>query len=164
MLTPEPVGRDERPGRSQRMGRRRSSITRADICEAHGCAKTADVVKFASASDIAARFAGNDWGEPNSGAALAKSFVDGPFSQVAGRERSASVAVLAIELAIEDYLESLGDAPAQPKAVFARALHLSRGRIADLVAKDSSEANKIKEALAEIEDKAANGDGAGTRR
>jgi hypothetical protein len=123
----------------------------------------ADVVKFASAGDITARLTGNDWGDLHSGAKLARSFVDGPFSQVAGRHRSTAIAAMAIELAVEDYLQSLRPMPAQPMALIARALHLSRGRIADLIADDSSGADKIKQALARIEDQAAQGDGRGTR-
>jgi hypothetical protein len=49
-------------------------------------AEHADLVTFAGADEITARFIGTDWGEPHSGAALAKSFIDGPFSQVAGRD------------------------------------------------------------------------------
>lgn len=116
-----------------------------------------DVVKFASAGDIAARFTGNDWGEPHSGARLAKSFVDGPFSQVAGRHRTVAVAVMAIEVAVEDYLESLRPMPAQQMALAAHVLRLSRARIADLIANDSSGARRIKEALATIEVQAARG-------
>lgn len=48
-------------------------------------AKTAEVVKCASAADIAARFAGDDWGEPHSGAMLAKSFIRGPFHSYVAR-------------------------------------------------------------------------------
>jgi hypothetical protein len=123
----------------------------------------ADVVRLASAANIIARFTGTDWGEPHSGAQLAKSFVDGPFSQVAGRHRPTAVAVMAIELAIEDYLTSLRHMPAPPMALIARALHLSRGRIAELIADDSLGASRIREALARIDDQAVRGGGRGAR-
>lgn len=122
-------------------------------------AETAGLVRFASSADITARFTGADWGEPHSGAVLAKAFVDGRFTRGAGRDRPAAVAAMAIELAIEEYLKSLGPMPARPRAAIACALHLRRGRIADLIAEDWREANKVKEALTRIEDWAAHGSG-----
>jgi hypothetical protein len=123
----------------------------------------AELVTFACAADITTRFTGTDWGEPHSGAVLAKAFVEGPFSQVVGRERTAIEAVVAIEVAVDDYLKSLGDVSAHRRAIAARALHLSKVRIADLIAGDSSGASKIKEALAEIENRAAQDNGSRTR-
>jgi hypothetical protein len=109
--------------------------------------KDAELLTFACAADTTARFTGADGGEPHSGRALAKSFVKGPFSQVVGRERTAIEAVVAIEVAADDYMKSLGDVAAQGRAIASRALHLSKARIAGLIAEDSSGASRIKEAL-----------------
>lgn len=107
-------------------------------------------VQVADAATITARFTSPAWGESNSGNYLANKFTNGPFSRVAGETKPALGVVMAIELALYDYVDSLQGMPEMAVRATSMDIQSRKDDIAQILGADAESCRAIQDTFAAI--------------